>query len=401
MLLPLLKNIDKDNYNITVIDHVSQAMSELTLDDAIDKLNCKLNKFDSVVMSQTTHDTLTSNKRYKPAKSTVVVTNTSQGKAVTRNINYADYSTLSCKFATPEISTDLFLDKIELTIPLNKIEAKKLQKVLFKDTSNHSRIKYRKHNNPMGVKYHSSFAIETNKLGSLMLFLTPASSQIRELKVSFNPSKYKKQDLITLVKKLKKITGKKYEQRILNTNITRLDVTFDSDGYLVKDVMFNLDKSSYFKMFIRSNGVIETKITGANKSRRLQAYDKTIEEQLNESLSIGPNKVCTRIEMTIRPYNIKELKGLKLKDLDEIKPLYTNLNIYDYSKLKQLLGGNTIDWNIAHYFGIAALRRTKNNTERTKLSLLLNKCKLAFDEDAFNMLIQNKLKKIHQEFLSY
>jgi len=201
-----------------------------------------------------------------------------------------------------------------------------------------------------------------------------------------------------LIRKLKVACGKNYRKRILNSNITRIDITFDSDGYFVSDVMFNLDKSSYFKTFIGIDGEFETRISGANRSRRIQAYDKTAEQIKSAISHVDINAVNTRIEMTVRPHNIKGIKGLKIKCLDEVKPIYSGLKIYNSSKLKFLLGENSSDWNIAHYFGVSALRRSKSNTERVKLSRLLKSCCLDVDESKFNEIIKKELSKICDKF---
>jgi len=397
MIKELIRNISLDGYYITVIDHVNQSLTRISIDNVIDRFNGDLRQFDSVAMAKKTHNAIKSCKQYKPAKSTMIITDKSSCTKADRVINYSDYSTLSCKFANPRLCADLFIDKIELTIPLDKAEAKKLYKGLFNDKKVYKRIKFKKHSNPRAVKYYHSFIVTTKQFGSLQLMLNPVSGKINELKVVYNPSNYNKRDIKVLIKKLKKLCGNDYAKRVATTNITRFDVTFDSDGYLAENVRFNIDKSSHFKMYISPDGAIESVISGADGSKRAQFYDKTA-ERLNKGITVDPNNVNTRFEMTIRPQNIKGINGLKFGEVDQTQNLWANLHIYDFDKLRTLIGEETADWKIAKYFGIAALRRTKNNTERVKLGDLLKECRLEIDKSEFNLLIREKLTVIYKEF---
>ncbi|NQZ06726.1 MAG: hypothetical protein HRT35_06140 [Algicola sp.] len=390
--------IKQDDYYITVIDHSKQAKAKLSIEDAINNLDGNLKGFDSVVMTEAMHDTLTGCAGYKPAKSTVVIAAVKSGVADKRTINYSDYSTLSCEFATPQFGTDLFIDKLDLTMPLTVKEAKKLRRVLIKDCKNHSRVKYSKSVNPMAAKYRSSFVINTKEAGKLILMMVPVSRQISRLKISYNPANCSVADVRVLVSKLKKVCGSKYRRRIINAKITRLDIAFDCDGYFVENTLFNLDKSAYYKAFIDKNGTIETKISGANRAKRMQFYDKTVAQCKGGNPNANPKRVNTRFEMTIRPHNIKGMGPVRLSNLRQPPALFTGLQVYDYEKLKKAIGEHTLDWEVVYYFGVAALKRTKNNTERTKFSRLLASCQVDIDEGAFNVLIQKRLKSVRQHF---
>jgi hypothetical protein len=228
--------------------------------------------------------------------------------------------------------------------------------------------------------------------------MMPVSKQISRLKISYNPANCSVPDVRVLVNKLKKVCGSKYKSRIINANITRLDFVSDCDGYFVDNVLFNLDKSSYYKSFMANDGNIETKISGANRAKRAQFYDKTVEQCKGGGPNADPNRVNTRFEMTIRPHNIKGMGPVRLSNLRQPPALFAGLQVYDFEKLKRAVGENTLDWAIVYYFGIAALKRTKNNTERTKFSELLASCKVNIDEGAFNTLIQKKLKSVRRDF---
>lgn len=396
MLKDILNEISSsdDYYYVTVIDHINKTKCKLTLDEVIDHYKGNLSSFDSIVMPEVVHDSLTSQKNFKPAKSTIVVTKQASPVPAGRIINYSDYSTLNCKFATPEVSTDTFLDKVEITLPLTCAEAKRLKRRLVSNEMKNPRIRMKKHNNAMAVKYKKSFTIRAKDLGNLMLLIAPVSGSINKLKLIYNPSNHSQMDLSIFIIILKKICGRNFKQRILNANITRLDFTFDGDGYFVDDVMFNLQSGQYFKLYISPDGIVETKISGANRSIRVQAYDKTVDLIKSSTSPTDSSKVKTRFEISLRPHNIKKIGKLQFLLLDELLPLFPNIHIYDANKLKQLLGDNSLDWEIAKYFGISALRRTKNNTERTKLSKLLDSCKLEIDESMFNTQIQTELKSL-------
>lgn len=398
MIKLLAKNTDLDSYYITVIDHINQTFTDISLQKIRDSFDSNLRQFDCVVMAETTHNAIKSDSCYKPANSTLIVKSKVSQVKSNREISFSDYSTLSCKFANPQLFSDLFIDKIELTVPLKKTQARKLHKILSRDQKSKSRISFKTHLNSKAVKYRCSFIVAAKNLGSIHLMFNPVSKKINQLKVSYNPSSYNPRDIEVLTKKLRKLCGKDYPKVIMATNITRFDATFDSDGYLIDDVLFNIDKSSHFKIFVSADGVPESIISGADGSKRAQFYDKTA-EQLNEGIIKDPSAVSTRFEVTIRPHNIKGINGIKLGHLYEEQELWPHLNIYDNHKLRNLIGDNIIDWEIAKYFGISALRRTKNNTERVKLSNLLNECKLEINESEFNLLIREKLTEIYKEFL--
>lgn len=398
MFKKLIDTITQNPYNITVIDHTHKTNAQLSLDDAINKFNCNLKMFDCIALTEATHDTLSSYKHYKPAKSAFVITK--QGPVLPSNniINYSDFSSLNCKFATPEHYADLFIDKVELTIPFNKKESKSFLRELFKAEKKVSRIKYKKHSNFNSVKYHTSFSIQSKQFGSIIILLDPIAKNINRLKISFNPSNCNVNDIQTLIRKLRKICGKNYISRIDNTNITRFDVTFDGDGYFVEDVIFNLDKSSYFKLFISPEGKQLTRIVGANRNTRVQTYDKSAEQLESGTVNACTERVNTRFEISIRPHNLKYLKGLTVKDLDKVTPFVPSLSVYDLSKLRQRIGENSNNWLIIKYFGISTLKRNTSNEQRIKLNRLLNDCKLDINKKALNTAIRDRLREVCSKF---
>jgi hypothetical protein len=379
-------NIHKSEvYNITVIDKVNQRKSELTLDDAIKKYNCNLSNFDSVMLNLVTHDTLTSYKQYKPAKSTLITT-TCKFAIATKPINYSDYSSLSCKFASPELSSVVFLDKIEVTVYLKKSEAKKLANRLHKSVKKHTRITFNERMDTK-TKYKSAFNIKDKLSSHIAIHLDPVFRKNNRLKIAYNPNYANKNDLSSLRRIIKDVTGNDYRHRILNANITRFDVTFDGDGYTVENLLLSLNKGTYFKQFVNQCGEVETKIIGASKALRVIIYNKVLQAKLDNE-----PYVKTRFEVTIRPFNIKKLGGLKFKHINELPLLFSSLMVFDKVKVERSLGSTSVDWNIIKDFGISALRRTKNNTDRIKLSKQLNECRLVVDVDGFNRLIIKLLK---------
>jgi len=182
----IIKLSGHDNYNITVIDHVTKTKSKLSLDDAINSINYNMGKFDSVIMSEALHDTLSSAKQYTPAKSTIVVTHKPSGVLAKRTINYSDSSSLNCKFATP----DIFIDKIEVTVPISKKEGKQFQALMLLLEEEKRWVTHRKHANAKHVKYRESFTIQSSNSGRLMILIKPVSYKINRLKITFNPSAY-------------------------------------------------------------------------------------------------------------------------------------------------------------------------------------------------------------------
>jgi hypothetical protein len=388
-----MSNNQSELYNITVIDHANKRKSDLTLDDAIHKFNCDLSKFDCVNMTLATHDTLTGYKQYKPAKSTLIVTDNHAISA--KPINYSDNSSLSCKFATPELSSDVFIDKLEITVHLTKKEAKKLANKLAKGVKKHSRITFHERTDTK-AKYKSVTNIKNKNQSSITVLLEPVFKKINHLKVSYNPQNVNKKDLSTLCKILRNVIGANYRHRILNANITRFDVTFDGDGYLVEDLLIHLDKSTYFKQFINLSGEIESKIIGANKAIRAIVYNKILQAKLDNE-----PYVKTRFEITFRPFNIKKLNGLKFKHVNELPLLLSSLMLFDKPKVERSLGLASVDWSIISNYGASALRRTKNNTDRVKLTKTLNECRLDIDEYGFNQIIIKLLKQQHQALLCF
>ncbi|MFD2165172.1 hypothetical protein ACFSJY_02755 [Thalassotalea euphylliae] len=381
-----------DAYNITVIDHINQRKSELTLDDAIHKFNCDLSKFDCVMLSLAAHDTLTGHKQYKPAKSMLVITNNVASTA--KPINYSDFSTLNCKFATPQLCTTLFLDNLELTMELTKKEAKKLKNKLLRAANKHKRITFRERKDT-SAKFNSLVNIKSGKESTLSVLLDPCFKNISQLKVSYNPQKANSRDLTILATVLKSVIGIDYRHRILDANITRFDIAFDSNGYTVDDMLFTLEKCTYFKQFQNLSNQKETTIVGASKALRLMAYNKTLESKLNNETFIR-----TRFEISVKPYNIKKVSGLKLKHINCLTGILSGLSVLDKSKVQFELGENSIYWDIINNYGISALRRTLSNTERVKLTKVLNDSRLKIDTAYFDKKIISLLKE-QRDFLLF
>ncbi|WP_394389230.1 hypothetical protein [Shewanella woodyi] len=61
---------------------------------------------------------------------------------------------MSCKFASPDIFADLFLDKIEITIPLSQAESKRLYSILLDEEKRLGRVKQHSHPNAKAVKFN-------------------------------------------------------------------------------------------------------------------------------------------------------------------------------------------------------------------------------------------------------
>ncbi len=95
---------------------------------------------------------------------------------------------------------------------------------------------------------------------------------------------------------------------------------------------------------------------------------------------------------------MKSVKGLKLRGIEQVPDLYTALLAYDTDKLSTLLSRN--DWEIVKYFGIGALRRTKSNTDRVKLSKVLEQCRLDINETMLNKLIRDMLCELRAKLLA-
>jgi hypothetical protein len=117
------------------------------------------------------------------------------------------------------------------------------------------------------------------------------------------------------------------------------------------------------------------------------------------SSSHGDN-VNTRIEISIRPHNVPKLKGLKLKNVDEIPNILSGLKIYQPS-LHHALEGEQV--KLVKNFGISALRRKygAQNTERVKLSTLLDNHEIDVDTESLNQVMIKLLQGERSRLLGF
>ncbi|PKI12953.1 hypothetical protein [Colwellia sp. 12G3] len=420
-MLNIIKYVKNDTYNITVINHNDYTYNILSVDHAISSQEVDLSAYGSIMMHQKAYDTVTSQKKIKHPNSTVIVTSDNYMNKYSDVLVTDSYVDLSNALSHPLSSIRLFLDKIELTLPLAVEEVEKLRNSLDKDVKNYKRIKRKKVHNPRGVKFRNQFNVDktvsigesitfssreyhallSNVTSVITILTNPISKNIRNVKVVVNPEKAHPHDMFMTFKRLQQACGDNYQNVIEQAMITRVDYTFDISDLPVDILFFCLAKSQYSTTYISEGGRIESKIDGANGGHRINAYDRL--NKLNKDAAIRSDTealnqlstwpITTRFEVTFRPHRDKKLSGLRLKDYPSFGSPLKGVNIYDGNKLLQLPEFSD-NYQQAKYFGVNSWKRNFTGAKKVDIDRKLRKCMIPINHEVFEKMQSESYKKL-------
>lgn len=144
------------------------------------------------------------------------------------------------------------------------------------------------------------------------------------LKVTLNPARHTEVELRTFFCWLKNAIGKNGKRKLLNSNITRLDIALDVVGLHLPELLIDQTGCTGYDYFLNESvdeEVVGTQRIGSPETSHLRAYNK-----LQKLLDIGPLNIplLSFKQVPFQPIQISRLErvrkphdsgGLKLKNL--------------------------------------------------------------------------------------
>ncbi|MCJ8270224.1 MAG: hypothetical protein MJK04_12570, partial [Psychrosphaera sp.] len=256
----------------------------------------------------------------------------------------------------------LFIDAFDLTLDITTDEMTDFENQLSKVNPEFSVNK--KHvSAAKAVKFRSQWLVTELAGGaSFLIFTQPFNKTQNKAKLSFNPSKQLYQGLFHVLKLLKKACGERYQQVILNANVTRIDMTFDVIGVPVNQLKVRLSNSKQTTIFTDKNGEFETYKDGA-KGLFVKAYNLTnsrLTKAMTATNSSGINTlkalpVITRVEVTYCPQKTGGNGNCKLGKLCAAFKPFANVHFYNPALIRHELDES--DFEIYQKLGISGLLR--------------------------------------------
>lgn len=232
----------------------------------------------------------------------------------------------------------LSIDKLSLTIKLKRSKCKKFLKQLKAN----KRGKVKKVKKAAKSKYKSSYMVTLKSsrkndqtVGAVYLGMEPAYSNLRNLKIEFNPSNSRKA-ITYIFKELTKLVGNdKAERLVKGARITRVDLALDIYGSNVRDLLLIKPRCKYHEAYL-SNGGIDTTYHGKRGACRVITYDKRKEMGLSQNIEESNILYHTRIESQFRPYRFpKTSKGVKFKSYKVLPSLLQFIKIFDIAAMPE------------------------------------------------------------------
>jgi hypothetical protein len=296
------EDITKPPYNITVNGHSSITL----IRDTLLKLCYEFNPLDLDNLKQ--HErVVVSESLYKQHKKAINKAKIKHLYIIKDDVNtIQDYNLPLNSSRPPEFkclqALDMFIDATSLTLDVSDDDADILLGIFLAlaRNPNNKYIKEVKVKNCKKRFYRRQIKISkgTSKVN---IFFCPISKNIRNIKVSFNPSKVDVPHLNKLFGIMHNICGEDYYRIINNAMVTKIDFTIDVAGYTVGDFLVKRQRNQYTCNYYLSNGFHESTIQGKGGCSRLTLYTRG----LNNKGSLG---VCTRFEFSYRPHREKSMR---------------------------------------------------------------------------------------------
>lgn len=387
------EDIAKPSYNITVNGHSSITSIRDTLLELCYEFNPlslgDLKLHERVVVSESLY------KQYKEAINKAKVKHLYIIKDDINSIQ--DYSLSLNDNRPPEFkclqALDMFIDAMSLTLDVSDDDADVLLGIFLAlaRNPNNKHIKEVTVNNSNKMFYRRQIKISKGK-SKVNIFFCPISKNIRNIKVSFNPSKVDAPHLNRLFTIMHNICGEDYYRIINNAMVTKIDFTIDVPGYTVGEFLVKRQRNQYTRNYYLSNGFHESTIQGKSGCSRLTLYTRG----LNNKDSLG---VCTRFEFSYRPHREKSMRRLLLKDYEQFKTPFSKLVVIDINQLSSLASPDDIKGLLL--LGPCSYGRLCNAAQKKKLSRWLKKNSHPLNEAKFNAQKDTLTRLLLDKLLSY
>lgn len=236
---------------------------------------------------------------------------------------------------SPTVKAEVKIDRLTITsgIPLHLYD---LVRKAAEDmcAADRNGLHLRKQRNKHGSRYNLNYMIYDDIKYLGFLSLEPRQSNVRFMRLDFNPSKIGHTACKIVAQTMRCLIGADATEIIRQSNITRVDIAVDLYGIDINDMLYfssrPIDSSSWGKMFKHGKEVhyrLESQYIGSIKSDLyFKAYDKRAERITKSRGKDVPHKSITRVEAHIKP-RITKLDGGKTSlQLNNLELMVNPLN---------------------------------------------------------------------------
>lgn len=373
-------------------------LTKISLTNFNYQLKADLSQYKIVFVEHDTYKVITQDVLYKPAKTTVIVKDSTTFKFNSINVVSKQYlpSLLN------DIEQHLFIDKLYLTLNFHGNSTKAFISRYSKPQGvSGFRIESVRVVNPIAVKYSNQFKITHLASGvGADLFFNPINKDYNNTKVAFNPS-----NGLEAVSWVLSAIGSNdkalFNETILNCNVTRIDYALDAE-VAVNRLPFKLKGSRSCKIFMDNRGNIETIQVGETGvfAKIYNKYNEQAEKGLLEAADVENKPQRSRCEVTVLPQKTSKIESCLFNDLvDDIEP-FSDLNIYDEFSLKELLPDE--DYSVYKALGMFVLIQNKkeiSDAAYNQLNRQLSQCEIDYSVVA-NKAAKTLLSNLMQDLLS-
>lgn len=246
-----------------------------------------------------------------------------------------------------------FCDALAFTIDVNSKQLKKLHKTFqqfdhtkFKQTKKFRLVREDLPDSPEFFTFYSKFTFGKDKHIYVYWGLSDKVRKQRPdhrlLKISFNPARFNRDELIIFFDWLKSCRLFNYQKLMRSANVTRVDVAADLVGVHVKDILADKEKVHFFDYYPKENELslrVQTQEIGNPERSKSLLYDKVCKlldlgnPEITLPLFENSYVPITRYERRIK---IRDFKPLSLSKLQDCPYFLGDTEIYSPCILRQL-----------------------------------------------------------------
>jgi hypothetical protein len=246
-----------------------------------------------------------------------------------------------------------FCDALAFTIDAKEKQIKKLQTTFkqfehkeFKQTKKCRLVREDLPDSPEFFTFYSKFSFGKDKHIYVFWGLSDKVRKQRPdhrlLKISFNPARFNRDELIIFFDWLKSCRLFNYQKLMRSANVTRVDVAADLVGIHVKDILADKEKVHFFDYYPKEDSLspfVQTQEIGNPERSKSLLYDKVFKllglGNPDITLPIFQNSYVpiARYERRIK---LRDFKALSLSKLQDCPYFLDQTTIYSPSILRQL-----------------------------------------------------------------
>ncbi|GAA6203873.1 hypothetical protein [Thalassotalea sp. SU-HH00458] len=306
-----------------------------------------------------------------------------------------------------------FCDALAFTIDVNEKQLQKLHKAFlnfnhkdFKQTKKCRLVREDLPDSPEFFTFYSKFSFGKDKhiyvFWGLSDKVRKQRPDHRRLKISFNPARFNRDELITFFDWLKSCKLFNYRKLMRSANVTRVDVAADIIGVHVKDILADKEKVLFFDYYPKEDDLslrVQTQEIGNPERSKSLLYDKVFKllglGNPDITLPVFKNSYVpiARYERRIK---LRDFKALSLSKLQDCPYFLDQTTMYSPSILRQLTPEqrNSIErYGFTYWLNILLGEKPK---QQNKVYELIQSNELNIAHEELQLLQKYMLKKLSE-----